>query len=215
MFLQKTRPTRKAYHEQFNIGKAKYCVSYHDGKDRHKDGSPFYGISTSQNKKGHEAFIKALEKDGWNNVLDAYVPVDEDAPGGAIKMELGWLTCYLQPLLEDMTLYDPYLPKDCFLITEKNRPEGEVKHISVLAPMVIWEFIDGVLWERKLVDHRDGVYRYQTIIPKTIEDFTDTYCVNYSIADIIERNLGDQKYQREMAIEYYSTSNKYPWKDKM
>jgi len=55
----------KVYYEQHGIGKTKYSVSYHDGKDTHNDGSPFFGIALFSNKKGLAAFIKGLKAQGY------------------------------------------------------------------------------------------------------------------------------------------------------
>jgi hypothetical protein len=57
---------KKSYKEQHGIGKAKYTVSFHDGKQTHKDGSPFYGIKIFKNKKDLANFITKLEKDGYS-----------------------------------------------------------------------------------------------------------------------------------------------------
>jgi hypothetical protein len=56
---------KKYYYEQDGIGKAKYTVSYHDGKEAHRDGSRFYGIATFTNKKGRDAFVKSLKSQGY------------------------------------------------------------------------------------------------------------------------------------------------------
>jgi hypothetical protein len=50
---------------QYNIGKAKYCISFHDGIQKHKDGSDFYGIKIFSNKKKFEREIKTMEKQGY------------------------------------------------------------------------------------------------------------------------------------------------------
>tara|TARA_S200002703_G_scaffold159548_1_gene173412 strand:- start:323 stop:508 length:186 start_codon:yes stop_codon:yes gene_type:complete len=55
----------KTYYTQQNIGKAKYCLNYHDGKTEHKDGSPFFDIYIFTNKKKLEAKIKELESEGY------------------------------------------------------------------------------------------------------------------------------------------------------
>jgi hypothetical protein len=55
----------KTYYTTDNVGKAKYTVSYHDGKQFHTDKSPFYGIKTFKNKKKKETFIKELIGDGY------------------------------------------------------------------------------------------------------------------------------------------------------
>jgi len=56
---------KKLYYTMDNIGSAKYTVSFHNGVDVHKDGSPFYGIDTFKNKKKYEAFIKELIAKGY------------------------------------------------------------------------------------------------------------------------------------------------------
>jgi hypothetical protein len=55
----------KLYYEQDNIGRSKYTVSYHNGIDTHKDGSPFYGIAIFKNKKKKQEFIKKLILEGY------------------------------------------------------------------------------------------------------------------------------------------------------
>jgi hypothetical protein len=54
----------KNYYIQYNIGKCKYCVSFHDGVQTNRDGSPFYGIAIFSNKKRMNSFVK--------NVLSGY-----------------------------------------------------------------------------------------------------------------------------------------------
>lgn len=55
----------KIYYRQDNIGTAKYTVSYHNGKKKHKDGSPFFDIAIFRNKKKLMAFIRELVSDGY------------------------------------------------------------------------------------------------------------------------------------------------------
>jgi putative NIF3 family GTP cyclohydrolase 1 type 2 len=55
----------KLYYIQFNIGKAKYVISYHNGIDKHKDGSNFYGIRIFHNKKKLADFEKQLLNSGY------------------------------------------------------------------------------------------------------------------------------------------------------
>lgn len=62
----------KFYYEQHGIGKAKYTVSYHDGVQKHKDGSPFYGIKIFKNKKDLNEFISKLNKEGYKYKNDSY-----------------------------------------------------------------------------------------------------------------------------------------------
>jgi len=45
-----------------NVGKAKYVVSYSNGKKKHNDGSEFFDIAIFHNKKVKNQFIKELLK---------------------------------------------------------------------------------------------------------------------------------------------------------
>ena len=55
----------KEFYEQHNIGKAKYCVNFHDGVQTHKDGSKFFGIAIFKNKKKLKAFKDDLIEKGY------------------------------------------------------------------------------------------------------------------------------------------------------
>lgn len=55
----------KEFYVQYNIGKVKYAVSYHDGVQKHRDNSPFYGVEIFKNKKKMDMFIVGLEKEGY------------------------------------------------------------------------------------------------------------------------------------------------------
>lgn len=57
--------TTKQYYTTDNVGKAKYTVSFHDGVQTHKDGSPFFGIKTFSNLKKKQLFINELKADGF------------------------------------------------------------------------------------------------------------------------------------------------------
>ena len=57
---------KKVYKEQHGIGKAKYTVSFHDGKKKNKDGSEFYDLRIFKNKKDLADFIDKLKKDGYS-----------------------------------------------------------------------------------------------------------------------------------------------------
>ena len=56
---------KKRFYQQDGIGRAKYTISYHDGKSKHKDGSDFYGIQILKNKKELEKFRSDLLKKGY------------------------------------------------------------------------------------------------------------------------------------------------------
>lgn len=55
----------KTFYTQYNIGKAKYTVSFHDGISTHEDGSDFFDIVTFSNKKEFKAFINKLKKKNY------------------------------------------------------------------------------------------------------------------------------------------------------
>ena len=55
----------KIYYTQQNIGKAKYTVSFFNGKSKHKDGSNFYAMRIFKNKKDNDNFINELHKQGY------------------------------------------------------------------------------------------------------------------------------------------------------
>ena len=55
----------KTFYRRDNIGKAKYTISFHDGIDTHKDGSPFFGIATFKNKVKLHKFTNELLSNGY------------------------------------------------------------------------------------------------------------------------------------------------------
>jgi len=56
---------KKRYYQQDRVGSAKYTISYHDGKKKHKDGSDFFDIKTFRNKKDLAKFVNTLSKSGY------------------------------------------------------------------------------------------------------------------------------------------------------
>ena len=56
---------KKRYYQKDGIGKAKYTISYHDGKKKHKDGSDFFDIQIFRNKKDLAKFVNTLHKGGY------------------------------------------------------------------------------------------------------------------------------------------------------
>jgi hypothetical protein len=60
-----TKPTKKVYYIQNGIGKAKYVINYHDGIQKHKDGSNFYDMRIFHNKKDQARFEQELLKEGY------------------------------------------------------------------------------------------------------------------------------------------------------
>lgn len=55
----------KRYNIQYNIGKSKYVVNYHDGVKTHLDGSNFYDIAIFRNKKELNKYIQVLKSYGY------------------------------------------------------------------------------------------------------------------------------------------------------
>ena len=55
----------KLYNINYNIGRVKYVVNFHDGIKKHNDGSNFYDIRLFSNKKKMTAFVSELLKDGY------------------------------------------------------------------------------------------------------------------------------------------------------
>lgn len=56
---------QKRYYIQNNVGKVKYAVSYHNGVEKHLDGSPFFGVRCISNKKALVEFEKQLISEGY------------------------------------------------------------------------------------------------------------------------------------------------------
>jgi hypothetical protein len=55
----------KRYNIQYNIGKAKYVINYHNGIKKHKDNSDFFDIAIFKNKKEFNSFEKTLICEGY------------------------------------------------------------------------------------------------------------------------------------------------------
>lgn len=55
----------KVYYFQYNVGNSKYVVNYHDGEKKHPDGSDFYDIFLTNNKRTLAKFVNGLKKQGY------------------------------------------------------------------------------------------------------------------------------------------------------
>lgn len=53
------------YHEQENIGRCRYVVSYHDGAKTHADGSAFYDVAIFGNRRAKDRFVASLKRSGY------------------------------------------------------------------------------------------------------------------------------------------------------
>ena len=81
---------KKRYYQKDGIGKAKYTISYHDGKKKHKDGSDFFDIQIFRNKKDLAKFVNTLHKGGYvygfgESVNENFTP--EQAYNGLFKFK--------------------------------------------------------------------------------------------------------------------------------
>lgn len=55
----------KMYNIQYNVGKSKYVVNFHDGIKTHKDGSPFFDMQLFKNKVALNQFTNKLKNEGY------------------------------------------------------------------------------------------------------------------------------------------------------
>ena len=56
---------KKRFRQRHGIGRAKYTVSSHDGKSKHKDGSDFFDINIFKNKKDLNNYMNDLRRKGY------------------------------------------------------------------------------------------------------------------------------------------------------
>ncbi len=75
---------KKRYYQQDGIGKAKYTISFHDGKKKHKDGSDFFDIKIFKNKKDLSDFVGTLVKHGYKLTRES-VNEDKSEIKGLVK----------------------------------------------------------------------------------------------------------------------------------
>lgn len=57
----------KKYSVHYGIGNVKYSVSKHDGNSKHKDGSPFWDITTFKSLKKMKTYLDKLHKSGYTH----------------------------------------------------------------------------------------------------------------------------------------------------
>lgn len=53
------------HYRQTSFSRGQHSVSFHDGTQFHKDGSPFFDIRIFKNRKDANAFVKRLVKEGY------------------------------------------------------------------------------------------------------------------------------------------------------
>jgi hypothetical protein len=64
---------KKRFKRHDGIGKAKYTISYHDGKKKHKDGSDFFDIKIFKNEKDLSDFVGTLAKQGYKLTRESVI----------------------------------------------------------------------------------------------------------------------------------------------
>lgn len=65
-----------------SVGKAKYVIDVYDGNSTNKDGSPFIGIRTAQNKVKLNSTINSLKEDGFKEVDNVFNYLKNYEDGG-------------------------------------------------------------------------------------------------------------------------------------
>jgi hypothetical protein len=67
-----------------SVGKAKYVIDVYDGNATNKDGSPFIGIRTAQNKVKLNSTISSLKEDGFKEVDNVFNYLKTYEDGGSM-----------------------------------------------------------------------------------------------------------------------------------
>jgi len=57
--------SKKRFYTQYGVGHVKYLVSYHNGIDKHSDGSDFFNVALFKNKKKLKVFTDNLKNNGY------------------------------------------------------------------------------------------------------------------------------------------------------
>ena len=55
----------KEFYVQYDVGRSKYALSFHDGVTMHADGSPCYDIRLFRNKKRLQEAVANLLSEGY------------------------------------------------------------------------------------------------------------------------------------------------------
>lgn len=56
---------QRNFYIQDRIGRARHCVSFHDGVKTHNDGSRFYDMKICGNKRNRDRFLAQLRREGY------------------------------------------------------------------------------------------------------------------------------------------------------
>jgi len=118
---------KKRFKRQDGIGKAKYTVSYHDGKKKHKDGSDFFDIKIFKNKKDLSDFVGTLAKQGYKLTRES---VNE---AGKLAMGIAALTGTRGSAVQDFIDKNRINDKKLFKALKKANLQGRINFASALA----------------------------------------------------------------------------------
>ena len=118
---------KKRFKRQDGIGKAKYTVSYHDGKKKHKDGSDFFDIKIFKNKKDLSDFVGTLAKQGYKLTRES---VNE---AGKLAMGIAALTGTRGSAVQDFIDKNRINDKKLFKALKKANLQGRINFASALS----------------------------------------------------------------------------------
>ena len=119
---------KKRFKRQDGIGKAKYTISYHDGKKKHKDGSDFFDIKIFKNKKDLSDFVGTLAKQGYKLTNES---VNESASKEA--MGIAALTGTRGSAVQDFIDKNRINSRKLFKALKSANLQGRINFASALA----------------------------------------------------------------------------------
>src|SRR6056300_680080 len=119
---------KKRFKRQDGIGKAKYTISYHDGKKKHKDGSDFFDIKIFKNKKDLSDFVGTLVKQGYKLTNESVnEAVSKEAMG--IAGFTGTRGIAVQKFIDDYNLHS----KKLFNFVKKGKLKDRLAFVTAIA----------------------------------------------------------------------------------
>ena len=149
---------KKRFRQQDGIGKAKYTISYHDGKEKHKDGSDFFGIQIFKNKKDLETFRKSLLSKGY---------VEESVNEAATRtaMEIGGLTGMNKDAIQKFVDDNNLDIEKVYQFVKKGKLADRMKLVSAIAgkpnnpvqKKMVKQFGEDIIREAKVRLGKDSV----------------------------------------------------------
>ena len=125
---------KKRYYQQDRVGSAKYTISYHDGKKKHKDGSDFFDIQTFKNKKDLAKFVNTLHKGGY--VYGFNESVNEATKGDVMRAVKGRPNPYTLVVIKrgdviyQKNIKNPQEVPAVYSVIRKHMDKGERIHIE-------------------------------------------------------------------------------------